>query len=289
MIATPFMIQMGPRIEEFITRNGKESDHILKETIGYKIEKHVIIAGYGMNGRNLSKVLSAVKIPFVIVEMNPETVISEKRKGLPIFYGDASKENVLRLTNISKAKILVVAISDPAHTRMMVNTARKLNPGIYIIARIRYINELEELYELGANEVIPEEFETSIEIFSRVLSRYLIPKEEIQKNVERVRKDGYEMIRDLYHKPRSFDDLGHYLTNIELETFRVMGGSIADGKTLAELNLRTQWGFTVLAIQRGNDVLNNPHGGDKLLEDDIVILMGNRERLPEVSSVFTAS
>lgn len=289
MIATPFMIQMGPRIEDFITRHGKESDHIRKETIGSKIEKHVVIAGYGINGRNLSSVLSAVKIPFVVVEMNPEIVISEKRKGLPIFYGDASKEDILKLTNISKAKILVVAICDPAHTRMMVKNARKLNPGIYIITRIRYVSELEELYELGADEVIPAEFETSIEIFSRVLSRYLIPKEEIQKNVERVRKDGYEMIRDIYHRPRSLDDLGHHLTNIELETFRVMGGSIADGKTLAELNLRKQWGFTVLAIQRGNDVLNNPDGEDKLLEDDIVVLMGNRERLPDVSSVFAAS
>ncbi len=289
MIATPFMIQMGPRIEDFITRHGKESDHIRKETIGSKIEKHVVIAGYGINGRNLSSVLSAVKIPFVVVEMNPEIVISEKRKGLPIFYGDASKEDILKLTNISKAKILVVAICDPAHTRMMVKNARKLNPGIYIITRIRYVSELEELYDLGADEVIPAEFETSIEIFSRVLSRYLIPKEEIQKNVERVRKDGYEMIRDIYHRPRSLDDLGHHLTNIELETFRVMGGSIADGKTLAELNLRKQWGFTVLAIQRGNDVLNNPDGEEKLLEDDIVVLMGNRERLPEVSSVFAAS
>jgi len=289
MIATPFMIQMGPRIEDFITRHGKESDHIRKETIGSKIEKHVVIAGYGINGRNLSSVLSAVKIPFVVVEMNPEIVISEKRKGLPIFYGDASKEDILKLTNISKAKILVVAICDAAHTRMMVKNARKLNPGIYIITRIRYVSELEELYELGADEVIPAEFETSIEIFSRVLSRYLIPKEEIQKNVERVRKDGYEMIRDIYHRPRSLDDLGHHLTNIELETFRVMGGSIADGKTLAELNLRKQWGFTVLAIQRRNDVLNNPDGEDKLLEDDIVVLMGNRERLPDVSSVFAAS
>ncbi|NOR60367.1 MAG: potassium transporter KefB, partial [Methanosarcinales archaeon] len=60
MIATPFMIQMGPRIEDFITRQGKESDHIQKKPIGSKIEKHVVIAGYGINGRNLSSVLSAV-------------------------------------------------------------------------------------------------------------------------------------------------------------------------------------------------------------------------------------
>jgi CPA2 family monovalent cation:H+ antiporter-2 len=288
MIATPFMIQMGPRIEDFLTRHGKVSDHIRKETIGSKIEKHVVIAGYGINGRNLSKVLSAVKIPFVVVEMNPETVISEKKKGLPIFYGDASKEDILKLTNISKAKILVVAICDAAHTRMMVKTARKLNPEIYIITRIRYISELEELYELGANEVIPEEFETSIEIFSRVLSRYLIPKEEIQKSVERVRKDGYEMFREIYHKSRSIDDLKHHLTNIELETCRVMGGSSAVGKNLAELDLRKQYGFTVLAIQRENEVLDNPDVEEKLQENDIIILMGKRERLPEVSSVFAA-
>ncbi|MDF1531835.1 MAG: cation:proton antiporter [ANME-2 cluster archaeon] len=292
MMFTPFMIQAGPGIEKNIPQLRLPSlaifgNHIEKEPIRTSLENHVVIAGYGMNGRNLSKVLSATNIPFIVLEMNPETVVSEKRKGLPIFYGDASKEEVLKHTNISKAKILVVAISDAAHTRMMVRTARKLNPGIYIITRIRYISELEELYKLGANEVIPEEFETSIEIFSRVLSRYLIPRDEIEKNVENVRKHGYEMFRDIYHKPRDISDLKQHLIDIEIETFRVKGGSLAAGKTLAELELRKKYGFTALAIQRGEEIVNNPHGENRLFENDVVILMGHKGCIAKITPLFT--
>ncbi|MCG7850551.1 MAG: cation:proton antiporter, partial [ANME-2 cluster archaeon] len=292
MMITPFMIQIGPKIENKVSKMKFPSlaifgDQFDKEPIRTTLENHVVIAGYGMNGRNLSRVLSATNIPFIVLEMNPETVISEKKKGLPIFYGDASKEEVLKHTNISKAKILVVAISDAAHTRMMVKTARKLNPAIYIITRIRYISELEELYKLGANEVIPEEFETSIEIFSRVLSRYLIPREEIQKNIEKVRTDGYEMFRDIYHKPRSIDDLKHHLVNIEIDTFVVKSGSVSSGKSLAELQMRKKYGFTVLAIKRQDKILTNPQAEDRLLEDDTVIVMGQRDRLGEITALFT--
>lgn len=290
MMNTPFMIQSGPPIEEWISRmNLPFFGSKMEEThLDVALENHVVIAGYGMNGRNLSRVLSTTKIPYMVVEMNPETVISEKSKGTPIIYGDASKEEVLKHTNIQKARVMVVAISDAAHTRMMVETARKLNPAIYIIARIRYISELKELYELGANEVIPEEFETSIEIFSRVLSKYLIPRDEIQKNVEIVRMDGYEMFRDIYHKPRSIDDLKNHLTDIEIETLSVRSGSAAAGKTLAELELRKKCGFTALAIKRGNEIINNPQGEDKLNEDDVVFLMGHRERLFEIIPLFSS-
>ncbi|MDF1558368.1 MAG: cation:proton antiporter [ANME-2 cluster archaeon] len=291
MMITPFMIQAGPRIENKVSQITFPSialfgKQIEKESVSTSLENHVVIAGYGMNGRNLSKVLSASNIPFIVLEMNPETVISEKRKGLPIFYGDASKEEVLKHTNIAKAKILVVAISDAAHTRMMVKTARKLNPGIYIITRIRYISELEELYKLGANEVIPEEFETSIEIFSRVLSRYLIPRDEIEKNVENVRKHGYEMFRDIYHKSRDISDLKHHLIDIDIDTFRVKGGSLAVGKTLAELELRKKYGFTALAIQRGDEIVNNPHGEIRLFENDVVILMGHKGGIAKITELF---
>ncbi|MBE0523934.1 MAG: cation:proton antiporter [Methanosarcinales archaeon] len=290
MMNTPFMIQSGPSIEERISRMNLPffSNRIEETHPDVALENHVVIAGYGMNGRNLSRVLSTIKIPYIVVEMNPETVISEKSKGTPIIYGDASKEEVLKQTNINKARVMVVAISDAAHTRMMVETARKLNPAIYIIARIRYISELKELYKLGADEVIPEEFETSIEIFSRVLSKYLIPMDEIQKNVEIVRMDGYEMFRDIYHKPRSIDDLKNHLTDIEIETLSVKSGSAVAGKTLAELELRKKCGFTALAIKRGNEIINNPQGEEKLNEDDVVFLMGHRERLFEIIPLFSS-
>lgn len=119
----------------------------------------------------------------------------EKKHGVPIIYGDASKESVLAHVNITTARSIVIAISDTSAIRRIVELARNLNPSVYIIARTRYASEISPLYPLGAHEVIPEEFETSIEIISRVLNRYFIPVNEIEKHIREIRKDGYEMLR----------------------------------------------------------------------------------------------
>jgi CPA2 family monovalent cation:H+ antiporter-2 len=117
----------------------------------------------------LARAAKTANIPYMIIEMNPETVRIEKVKGEPIQYGDATNESLLKNANIKEAKILVVAISDPTATNRITQMARQLNPTIYIIVRTRFLQEIKQLYTLGADEVIPEEFETSVEIFTRVL------------------------------------------------------------------------------------------------------------------------
>ena len=78
--------------------------------------------------------------------------------------------------NMREARVMVIAISDPAATRRITEIARRLNPDLFIIARTRYLEEMKPLHDLGANEVIPEEYETSIEIFSRVMERFQVPE-----------------------------------------------------------------------------------------------------------------
>jgi CPA2 family monovalent cation:H+ antiporter-2 len=131
---------------------------------GQEIPKdHLLIIGYGLNGRNVARAARSAGIPYMIVEMNPVTVKKEKAKGEPIYFGDASQEAVLEHVGVQNARIMVVAIPDPVATRMVVASARSLNPRLHIITRTRYLPEMKPLYELGANEVIPEEFETSVE------------------------------------------------------------------------------------------------------------------------------
>lgn len=156
---------------------------------------HVLIVGYGLNGRNLARVLKNANIPYVIVEMNPETVRNERRLGTPIVYGDSTHPEVLEHAGIKNAKILVIAVSDRFSLEATVALARRLNPALHIIARTRYVQEVPILYKLGAHEIVPEEFETSIEIFSRVLQKYEVPEDVIEKSVREVRKGGYEILR----------------------------------------------------------------------------------------------
>jgi CPA2 family monovalent cation:H+ antiporter-2 len=294
MVFTPFMIQGSGRFSEYFERFpisntlklGRFHEDILKRT---ELKNHVIIVGFGLNGRNVSRVLSASGIPFVVLEINPETVRIEKKRGVPILYGDASKESVLEHADINAALSLVIAISDASATRRIVELARRLNPSAYIIARTRYMNEVDPLYSLGANDVIPEEFETSIEIISRVLHRNFIPVNEIDKHIAEIRKDGYGIFRNVSQKYTVFPELKQHLPDIEIETFRIEETSLLAGKTLAEVAFRKNYGVAVLAIKRGKQTITNPSGDIRLLGQDIVILMGTRDSIASVHSLVLSS
>ncbi len=292
MVFTPFMIQGSGKLSEQVDR--LPLSHMLKfgrfqenEFKRPQLENHVIVVGFGLNGRNVSRVLSWAGIAFVVLEMNPETVRTEKKRGVPIFYGDASEEAVLSHADVADARSLVVAISDASATRRIVELARKINPSLYIIARTRYTSEVDPLYSLGANEVIPEEFETSIEIISRVLHRYFIPVNEIERHIDEIRKDGYEMFRNLKQKYEVFPELKQHLPDNEIETLRIEAFSPLAGKTLAEVDFRKKYGVTVLAIRRGRETIANPAGDTRLSAQDIIVLIGTKKNLSGVSAVLS--
>src|SRR5213594_4417983 len=174
MLVTPFLLQGGPALLDRLDRvirldrvlPGLRPQEVAPAT--EPLADHVVIAGLGLNGRNLAAALRAIRVPYLIVELNPQTVRHARAQGEPAFYGDATREEILRALGVDRARLFVVAISDPAATRRLVRVARGLNPTLHIIARTRYVVEIPELARLGANVVIPEEFETSIEIFTRV-------------------------------------------------------------------------------------------------------------------------
>jgi CPA2 family monovalent cation:H+ antiporter-2 len=201
LILTPFLIQASPalarRAEAFQRLWGWVPDrtHDQDEMTHRHLRDHTIIAGYGVNGRNLAQVLRETEVPFVVVEMDGETVRQEQAKGVPISFGDVTHPQALRRLGIQQARTLVLAISDPIATRRTIKVARQLNPDIHIIARTRYLREIEDLRAMGADQVVPEEFETSIEIFSLVLQHYRMPSRVIAEKAERIRKEGYAMLR----------------------------------------------------------------------------------------------
>ncbi len=156
---------------------------------------HVIIAGFGLNGRNLAAALTGFGVRHVVLELNPQTVRRELALGLDIHYGDCTRAAVLEHAGIARARAYVVAISDPASTRRSVRMARELAPQLRILARTEYVSEVDELRALGADEVIPEEFETALSIFDRVLDMYGVPAETVAELVGQMRLENYGFLR----------------------------------------------------------------------------------------------
>ena len=145
---------------------------------------------------------------------------------------------------------------------------------------------MKPLFALGADDVIPEEFETSVEIFSRVLARYLIPHDDIEQLVAEVRSDGYEMFRSLSRKPSTIGDLKLNLPDIEISTFRISKDSPMAGKTLAMIELRKKYGVSVLAIRRGARILANPAADAAIEPGDMLYILGSSRSISEAITVI---
>lgn len=253
------------------------------------LNDHVIIVGYGINGKNLARVLKNLKIQHIVIETNPFTVKKEGRKGQQIMFGDASKLEVLEHAQIAKARGMVVAISDAAASRRVASLARQLNPALHIIVRTRYLLEVEPLYKLGVNEVIPEEFETSVEILSRVLRNYMVPHSDIERCIAEVRSDGYDMLRSMSRRHSHAVGISGYLSGAEIATYRVKARSQLEGEGLREGSIRKMSGATVLVIKRGEEVVPNPDPVWELQVDDVLLLLGTPEQLAVAGRLFEPS
>jgi CPA2 family monovalent cation:H+ antiporter-2 len=280
MAATPFIISLAPRFADLILRmpvpvklkTGLWPEPEKKSH--KKLKQHLVIIGFGLNGRNVARAARMTDIPYVVIEMSPDTVKKEREKGEPIFYGDAIHEEVLRHVGIEDATVVVIAINDPAATRGITEKVRKLTLKAHVIVRTRYLMEMQGLYQLGANEVIPEEFETSVEIFSRVLAKYLIPRDEIDKLIIQLRSDGYEMFRNLSGKSSPFSSLDLQLPDVEVSSMRVEEGS-------------PMVGVTVLAVRRDSQTFHNPEVEMPFFVDDVLYLMGAPEKLAASTKLFS--
>ncbi|HVO74654.1 MAG TPA: cation:proton antiporter [Ignavibacteriaceae bacterium] len=275
MIIAPFLFEITPAIAHKFGRF--ETIKEPGEKIKKELNDHVVIAGFGLNGRNLARVLKETGINYLVVELNPETIKAEKEKGENIIYGDITREEILFASNIDKANIIVFAISDPSSTKIALRLAKRLNPSVYTVVRTKYINEIDELTALGADSVIPEEFETSLQIFSKVLERYHIPLNIIMRQVAMLRGEAYSLMRTETPGINSFVHLNEILAAGLTETYYVNEDNVHKGKTLRELNLRAKTDTTIIAIVRGDKTISNPTSNEKILSKDTLVVTGNHK------------
>lgn len=293
MVLTPFFIDLGhysavssqriplPKVllyERYGTFKDGEQDQ--------ELENHVIIIGFGVNGRNVGIAAQKASIPYVVIEINPETVRQEKLKGEPIIYGDAAQKAVLEHAGIQTAKAVVITAGDPVSAWRIVETARRLNSSVHIIARTHFLNEIDGFYTIGANEVVSDEFECSIELFARVLNRYMVPDNEIETMGEELRADHYRMLRTPEMRRKSFCELPLDFSNVDIKSIRVGKHSKASGQTIGDLNIRKMYGVSVLAISRNHRLIYDLGAETELNPDDILLVISPPERFEEIKHLF---
>jgi len=297
MGATPFLLENSDRIVrkvflsflptqvtqrlERVTRVKREQERTLSRVL----KDHVVIVGFGLNGQNVASVAMETGIRCAVIEEDPDLARKAQLVGLTVLVGDGSNIHMLEQAQTQSARVVVVAISDDAETLKIVAGARSLSSTAHIIVRTRYVRGIEANFAAGANEVIPEEFETSIEIFHRVLRKYLLPEARIQELIASIRSDHYSMLRGgTGNKPRKKEG-PLTIPGLEIATMPVtIGRSKVVGRTIAEVALRERYGITVLAIRRDGRYITNVSGSARILTDDLLYLLGAPDNIVKLDS-----
>ncbi|WP_298522697.1 cation:proton antiporter [uncultured Methanobrevibacter sp.] len=278
MSLAPFMEKMTPKIVRAFSKISyfKVDDELktLPEELeeAQEITDHVILVGMGRNGKQMAKACSQFRIPYRIVDMNPVIVENQQALGIPIIYGKASNESVLKELNITEALCIVISASTYEETLKTIDTARRLNPDIHIIVRTRYLRNIDEVIEAGADEVIPKEFETTIMMFTRLMDYYNKDIDEITDAVNDLRSDNYDAFRTV-----STEDITSYLnykyTDLEIDSLRVSENAHLEDFPFEEHSLK------VTGVVRGEDTFIEVKPDFKFLEDDLILFIGHRENI----------
>ncbi len=282
MLLTPFVIIFAEDITNSILKSkigGALSNKLTKSEMGAAVDtselkNHLVIIGYGINGSNLAKAARFSNIPYIVLEMNAQIVQSERKRNTPILFGDASHPHILEAVQINQARAVVIAISDPFATKAIISNIRAVSQSVYVLVRTRYVREINELFALGADEVIPEEFETSVEIFSRVLHNFLIPTEDIEQFIERIRADNYKLFQTQKKLPKTLKPVKPADFKVTCIRVSTDSGSLV-GKRLEELNIDAEFGVNVIAISRHGKLLTNLDAEEKLLQNDLAFVLGD--------------
>lgn len=275
---TPFLVRVGARAGVWAARltgggTGDSGDTEIDELSG-----HVIIVGYGMNGSVLARVLGAVHIPHMVIELNPDTVRRARDESVRMMFGDASRREILRQAGVERARMVVFAISDYAALVNSVKATRELAPKVEVVVRTRMFTEIEELRQAGADQVVAEEFESAIEIFTRVLAAYHVPRNVIRAQTRVLRGEGYEMLRAEPEGEASQAVL-EALEAGTTDIYRITSESAIAGRTLRQLDLRRRTGTSVIAVVRGEESHPSPPADVELEAGDCLVLVGSHEQI----------
>ncbi|HEX8153175.1 MAG TPA: cation:proton antiporter, partial [Thermoanaerobaculia bacterium] len=272
--ATPLLVNVGrwlsDRIHESVHDDEAERREVLK--------RHIIIVGYGLNGQNVARVLASTGVRHIVLDEDADRVAAARESGSRAILADAGDPHALELASIEHAMAVIVAISDPDGTRRIVRFCRTHNHDVHIIVRTRYVAEVERLRALGANEVIPEEFETSLEIVTRTLRVMGVPQNVVANQLRLLRDEGYRMLRDPAVRATESRRMSALFAAGTSQTYLVLPDTWVEGRTIEELGLAED-GVAVAALLRDGAALSPLPLDEPLQAGDTMLFVGAHEEL----------
>lgn len=280
-VAMPVLLRgVGPvadRLDRWLPPRLLHAGETLPELPG-ELRNHVVVCGYGRLGVHLVEAMRELDHCYVVIEQDWGRAQDARREGALVIYGDASNPVVLAGASLLTARVVAVTIPDLAVHRLVVQQIRAICPYVPIIARAYRDDDLQHLYQDGANEVILPSFEGGLEMLRQTLLRFGVTAETIQTYTNAIHHARYEPWRNETVDSKLLTYLRQANQGLTIAWYQIPDDSIHMHYTFETLRIRQQTGASIVAIVRGSDVLVNPEGTTVLQPGDRLAVIGTEEQ-----------
>ncbi len=248
------------------------------------MSSHLVIIGKDASALKLSLMAKFENLKHVSIIFDPAIAREKINNNELVIYGDAVNEPVLRKAHVDTADIVAISIGSIVPCMAIIEKVRQLNKNAYILVRSPLIKNVEQLYKVGADQVLPEKLEIAIDLMNRILIKRLVPQKEVNRIITRIRNKNLGVFteRDVVNKPSILDEF----SNINIVAVNVDKGSYAEGRSVIEIELRKKTGVTLLAVRRGDSIIEHPVPETKLQVNDIAYLLGDPEQINRASELL---
>jgi CPA2 family monovalent cation:H+ antiporter-2 len=283
-VVNPLLFRAIPRVEKMLHRwpalwQRLEHGGPTPEPVEHGMADHVVVVGYGRVGAHVVSVLKRLEVSLLVIEQDAARAAEFQKQGIHTLFGDASNSDILTHAGLPRARALVVTVPDEWAAELIVTAARDMAPSLPIIARAATDQGLHRLAEHGARDVIHPELEGGLEVVRHTLLALDFPLVQVQQYVDAVRRDTYDTAITTHEEHILLDQLLATVRGMEIAWRAVAPESQLLGRTLAEANLRTETGASIIAIVRGHQVLANPKSNTTFGVGDLVGLIGDAEQV----------
>jgi CPA2 family monovalent cation:H+ antiporter-2 len=283
MAITPWLVDKSPDFASYISNEpDPQVDSAL--TLNNKkntIEDHVLIFGFGRVGQSVSRLLKTEAIPYMVVDADPIRVQESQSAGEPVYFGDVKQKDILRAVGIERAKLVLLTFDQHDKAMSVIELVSSMYPELPIVVRTRKDYRMEELYQAGASQVVPEILEGSLMLVSQVLHLSGVPMSRILKRVRKERKGHYGNMHGFFPGETTEMD---YVKQDKLEFMHAViltDDAYAVGKSLERLNLE-RMRIKIKGLRRDNTEIPEPDQQLELLSGDVLVVTGKPRRVERV-------
>jgi monovalent cation:proton antiporter-2 (CPA2) family protein len=197
MIAIPALGFLGRKVGEALADRQSTTRHGVEGADEHEFADHAVIGGFGRVGRMVARLLATEGVQYVALDLDADLVAKERQAGHPVFYGDASRPEILARVGGAKARVFVVTTDEPVASERMVKAIREAWPDAAIHARAIDGARARRLAALGVSGVVPEALEGSLQLASQVLARMGLPDDVVDARIDAVRDEELRRLTEV--------------------------------------------------------------------------------------------